>query len=30
MNMMDSAFHRRGVGLLEVNGKLYLTIDFSG
>jgi hypothetical protein len=29
MNMMNSAFHRLGVGLLEINGKLYLTNDFS-
>jgi uncharacterized protein YkwD len=29
MNMMNSKFKRLGVGLLEVNGSLYLTNDFS-
>lgn len=29
MNMMNSQFKRLGVGLLEVNGELYLTNDFS-
>jgi hypothetical protein len=29
MNMMNSAFTRLGVGLLEVSGHLYLTNDFS-
>ena len=29
MNMMNSAFKRLGVGLLEVGGHLYLTNDFS-
>jgi hypothetical protein len=29
MNMMNSQFKRVGVGLLEVNNKLYLTNDFS-
>jgi uncharacterized protein YkwD len=29
MNMMNAAFKRVGVGLLEVNGHLYLTNDFS-
>jgi hypothetical protein len=29
MNMMNSKFKRLGVGLLEVNGELYLTNDFS-
>jgi len=29
MNMMNSKFKRLGVGLLEVNSKLYLTNDFS-
>jgi hypothetical protein len=28
-NIMDSSSHRLGVGLLEVNGQLYLTNDFS-
>jgi Cysteine-rich secretory protein family len=28
-NMMNGAYKRLGVGLLEVNGKLYLTNDFS-
>ncbi len=29
MNMMNSAFKRVGVGLIEVSGQLYLTNDFS-
>jgi hypothetical protein len=29
MNMMNSQFTRLGVGLLEINGSLYLTNDFS-
>jgi uncharacterized protein YkwD len=29
MNMMNSKFKRVGVGLIEVNGSLYLTNDFS-
>ena len=29
MNMMNPSDHRVGVGLLMVNGSLYLTNDFS-